>query len=118
MDQAIARHPVHAQAAHGGGTAAGPGARCLPGPERGIQPEGVCGPGQGSITAHSGEEGLTVAGALILIVEDNPRNLKLIRDILQFSGYTTLEAESGEVGVTLARERQAALILMDVELLG
>ena len=59
-----------------------------------------------------------MAGALILIVEDNPRNLKLIRDILQFRGYTTLEAETGEAGVTLARERQPALILMDVQLPG
>jgi len=59
-----------------------------------------------------------VAGALILIVEDNPRNLKLIRDILQFRGYTTLEAETGEAGVALARERQPALILMDVQLPG
>src|SRR4029450_10475945 len=57
-------------------------------------------------------------GELILIVEDNPRNLKLIRDILQFRGYTTLEAETGESGVTLARERQPALILMDVQLPG
>jgi two-component system, cell cycle response regulator DivK len=59
-----------------------------------------------------------MAGALILIVEDNPRNLKLIRDILQFRGYTTLEAETGEAGVTLAHERQPALILMDVQLPG
>ena len=59
-----------------------------------------------------------MVGALILIVEDNPRNLKLIRDILQFRGYTTLEAETGEAGVTLARERQPALILMDVQLPG
>jgi two-component system cell cycle response regulator DivK len=59
-----------------------------------------------------------MAGALILIVEDNPKNLKLIRDILQFRGYTTLEAETGEAGITLARERQPALILMDVQLPG
>jgi len=59
-----------------------------------------------------------VASALILIVEDNPRNLKLIRDILQFRGYFTLEAETGEAGITLARERQPALILMDVQLPG
>ena len=59
-----------------------------------------------------------MVSALILIVEDNPRNLKLIRDILQFRGYTTLEAETGEAGVTLARERQPALILMDVQLPG
>ena len=56
--------------------------------------------------------------ALILIVEDNPKNLKLIRDVLQFQGYTTLEAETGEAGVTLAVERQPALILMDVQLPG
>lgn len=59
-----------------------------------------------------------MAGALILIVEDNPKNLKLIRDVLQFHGYTTLEADTGEVGVALARERQPALILMDVQLPG
>jgi len=57
-------------------------------------------------------------GALILIVEDNPKNLKLIRDVLQFQGYTTLEAETGEAGVSLALERQPALILMDVQLPG
>ena len=59
-----------------------------------------------------------MAGALILIVEDNLKNLKLIRDILQFRGYTTLEAETGEVALTLARERLPALILMDVQLPG
>jgi two-component system cell cycle response regulator DivK len=59
-----------------------------------------------------------MSGALILIVEDNPRNLKLIRDVLQFQGYTTLEAETGEAGVTLALEHQPALILMDVQLPG
>jgi two-component system, cell cycle response regulator DivK len=59
-----------------------------------------------------------MAGALILIVEDNPKNLKLMRDILQFRGYATLEAETGEAGITLAREQQPALILMDVQLPG
>ena len=59
-----------------------------------------------------------MAGELILIVEDNPKNLKLIRDVLQYRGYTTLEAETGEVGVELARERQPTLILMDVQLPG
>ena len=48
-------------------------------------------------------------GALILIVEDNPKNLKLIRDVLQFRGYATLEAETGEAGVTLALARQHQL---------
>ena len=59
-----------------------------------------------------------MSGALILIVEDNPKNLKLTRDVLQFKGYETLEAESAEVGITLARERQPALILMDIQLPG
>jgi CheY-like chemotaxis protein len=57
-------------------------------------------------------------GELILIVEDNPNNLKLMRDVLRFRGYTTLEAETGEAGVTLALARQPALILMDVQLPG
>ena len=55
---------------------------------------------------------------LILIIEDNLKNLKLVRDVLQFQGYTTLEAETGEAGVELAQERQPALILMDVQLPG
>jgi two-component system cell cycle response regulator DivK len=59
-----------------------------------------------------------MAETLILIVEDNPRNLKLIRDVLQFYGYETLVAETGELGVELARQRQPALILMDVQLPG
>jgi two-component system, cell cycle response regulator DivK len=59
-----------------------------------------------------------VANELILIVEDNPQSLKLLRDILQIKGYQTLEAETGEEGVRLARERQPALILMDIQLPG
>jgi two-component system, cell cycle response regulator DivK len=59
-----------------------------------------------------------VANELILIVEDNPQSLKLVRDILQVKGYQTLEAETGEEGVRLARERQPALILMDIQLPG
>ena len=59
-----------------------------------------------------------MANELILIVEDNPQSLKLVRDILQIKGYQTLEAETGEEGVRLARERQPALILMDIQLPG
>jgi two-component system cell cycle response regulator DivK len=59
-----------------------------------------------------------MAGELILIVEDNERNRRLVRDVLQFKGYTTIEAESGEDGVRLARERRPALILMDIQLPG
>jgi two-component system, cell cycle response regulator DivK len=59
-----------------------------------------------------------MAGALILIIEDNPKNLKLIRDLLQFKGYQTIEAETAEAGIDLARERRPALILMDIQLPG
>ena len=59
-----------------------------------------------------------MARELILIVEDNPKNLKLVRDILQVTGYQTIEAETGEEGVRMAQERQPALILMDIQLPG
>jgi two-component system, cell cycle response regulator DivK len=59
-----------------------------------------------------------MANELILIVEDNPQSLKLVRDILQVKGYQTLETETGEEGVRLARERHPALILMDIQLPG
>src|SRR5262245_11281799 len=55
---------------------------------------------------------------LILIVEDNPKNLKLVRDTLQVKGYHTVETDTGEEGVQLARERRPALILMDIQLPG
>ena len=54
----------------------------------------------------------------ILIVEDNDKNMKLARDILQAKGYTTLEAVTGEDGVRLAREHRPALVLMDIQLPG
>jgi CheY-like chemotaxis protein len=59
-----------------------------------------------------------MANELILIVEDNDKNRKLVRDALQFKGYQTIEAETGEDGVALARERHPALVLMDIQLPG
>ena len=59
-----------------------------------------------------------MAGELILIVEDNEKNLKLVRDVLQFKGYQTIEAVTGEDGVRLAKERRPALVLMDIQLPG
>jgi two-component system, cell cycle response regulator DivK len=59
-----------------------------------------------------------MANELILIVEDNPKNLKLVRDSLQVTGYQTIDTETGEEGVRLARERRPALILMDIQLPG
>jgi two-component system, cell cycle response regulator DivK len=59
-----------------------------------------------------------VAGELILIVEDNERNRKLVRDVLAFHGYRLAEAETGEDGVRLARELRPDLVLMDIQLPG
>jgi two-component system cell cycle response regulator DivK len=54
----------------------------------------------------------------VLIIEDNPRNLKLARDILNHAGYRTLEAETAEDGLALARAELPRLVLMDVQLPG
>ena len=54
----------------------------------------------------------------ILIVEDNEKNMKLARDVLQSKGYATLEAVTGEDGVRLAIEHKPDLILMDIQLPG
>jgi two-component system cell cycle response regulator DivK len=55
-----------------------------------------------------------VMGKTILIVEDEPRNLKLLRDLLQRFGYEILEATDGEQGVKSAGEKMPDLILMDI----
>ena len=52
----------------------------------------------------------------ILIVEDNEKNMKLVRDILQYRGHTTIEAITGGDGVRLAREQRPDLVLMDIQL--
>jgi two-component system, cell cycle response regulator DivK len=59
-----------------------------------------------------------MAGELILVVEDNPRNRKLVIDVLDALGYRTLAAGSGEEGVALARANPPDLVLMDVQLPG
>jgi two-component system cell cycle response regulator DivK len=59
-----------------------------------------------------------VAGELILIIEDNEKNRKLVRDVLQVKGYTTVESETAEEGFKLAVEKSPALILMDIQLPG
>src|SRR6266849_4330667 len=55
---------------------------------------------------------------LILIVEDNEKNRKLARDVLQFKGFRTIEAESAEDGIALAKEHGPDLVLMDIQLPG
>ncbi len=59
-----------------------------------------------------------MANELILIVEDNDKNRKLVRDVLLFKGYRLAEAETGEEGVRLAHELHPDLILMDIQLPG
>ena len=56
--------------------------------------------------------------SLILIVEDNEKNRRMLRDILQVNGYTTVESETAEEGLEIAREQQPALVLMDIQLPG
>ena len=57
-------------------------------------------------------------GERVLIVEDNEKNMKLVRDVLQATGYSTLEATTGEEAVALALSKAPALVLMDVQLPG
>ena len=59
-----------------------------------------------------------MSGELILIIEDDPSSRKLLRDVLQFKGYRSQEAETAEEGLRLVREERPALILMDVQLPG
>ena len=54
----------------------------------------------------------------ILVVEDNPKNLKLVRDVLTHWGYDVIEATTGEDGVRLADETSPDLVLMDLQLPG
>ncbi len=59
-----------------------------------------------------------MTGSRILVVEDNPLNLKLIRDVLQVAGHEVIEARSGEEAVALAGEVAPQLVLMDLQLPG
>jgi two-component system, cell cycle response regulator DivK len=57
-----------------------------------------------------------MTGAQILVVEDNERNMRLFCDVLQASGYRTLEATTGESAVALAVDHGPDLVLMDIQL--
>jgi two-component system cell cycle response regulator DivK len=54
----------------------------------------------------------------ILVVEDNEKNLKLVRDVLQFAGFHVVAASSAEQGVAMAIEHPPDLVLMDLQLPG
>ena len=53
---------------------------------------------------------------LILIVDDNENNRKLARDVLEFAGFSTVEATGGVEGVSMAMEHAPALVLMDIRM--
>jgi len=59
-----------------------------------------------------------MAGEVVLVVEDNDKNMKLLRDVLQASGFATLEATTAEDGIELALAHTPSLVLMDVQLPG
>lgn len=59
-----------------------------------------------------------MAGQRIMIVEDNERNIKLLRDLLGARGYDTIEARSGEEAIALVRAERPDLVLMDIQLPG
>jgi two-component system cell cycle response regulator DivK len=52
----------------------------------------------------------------VLVIEDNEKNMKLFRDLLQFNGYRTLEAMTGRDGLALAVDRRPDLVLLDIQL--
>jgi len=55
---------------------------------------------------------------VILVVEDNERNLKLLRDVLEYGGYDVRAARTAEDGITLAVDEPPDLVLMDLQLPG
>ena len=59
-----------------------------------------------------------MAGEQVLVVEDNEKNMKLVRDVLQATGYRTLETTRAEEAIELALSQAPALVLMDVQLPG
>jgi CheY-like chemotaxis protein len=56
--------------------------------------------------------------ARILVVEDNPLNLKLVRDVLEYAGYEVVDAGTGEEGLEVAARSRPDLVLMDLQLPG
>ena len=59
-----------------------------------------------------------MADELVLIVEDNEKNMKLARDVLRFHGFRTREAATAEDGLAQARAERPDLVLMDIQLPG
>ena len=51
---------------------------------------------------------------VVLVVEDDPKSMKVARDLLAMSGYSTIQASDGAQGVELARAQKPDLVLMDI----
>jgi len=60
----------------------------------------------------------TKSAATVLVVDDNPINLKLVSDLLAFEGYRVLKADDGEKAAASVQEDPPDLILLDVDLPG
>ena len=71
---------------------------------------------RGPAVVHDGAD--TARGSTVLVIEDNPVNRKLARNVLRSRGYRVLEADTGEEGIEIARSERPHLILMDLELPG
>ena len=101
--------------------AGGHGARADVGQEiRGVARWADLGPEPGGpgVDVHFHTPGEAMANERILIVEDNEKSRRLVRDVLRFKGYETVETETAEEGLRVAREARPALILMDIQLPG
>jgi len=59
-----------------------------------------------------------MADRQVLVVEDNPTNMKLVRDVLTHDGYTVIEGTTAEAGIALAHEHLPQVILLDIQLPG
>jgi CheY-like chemotaxis protein len=70
------------------------------------------------VSLNSQASAVTAAGATILVVDDNPTNLKLVTDVLEFEGYNLLKAGDAEEAQVVIKDTLPDLILMDIALPG
>ena len=90
----------------------------LPRPQGRVRPRGPDRARRSSEPGGESSVGSGMTNPRILIVEDNPKNMKLVRDVLEHHGYTTIAAVSAEDALAAAAERPPDLILMDIALPG
>lgn len=62
--------------------------------------------------------GRVVDVARVLVIEDNAANMTLAAFLLQSAGHVVIAATDAEAGLTLARDEQPDLVLMDIQLPG